>query len=663
MSTHQKIYRVALPVPLRTCFDYTGFQDAPSIAIGSRVLVPFGKKEKVGVVLELTDTTSISEKNLKSIIKVLEPFPLFPPSLCAFIQKIAKYYHHPVGEVAFTSTPQALRKGESSALSLESPTVHLPDAPKKKMNEMQARAYHSVCAKASQFAPFLLEGITGSGKTEVYLQLTEYFLQQNQQVLILVPEIALTPQTLSRFQKRFSKVLCYHSKMTPSARWQAWLSIRHCQTHILIGTRSSVFLPFPSLGLIIVDEEHDLTFKQQDGFRYSARDAALLRAQLARCPVVLGSATPAFETLFNVEQKKYQGLYLPKRANEAPLPKMTIIDVRHKKLKGGLSSMLLEHIQAHLNNQGQILLFINRRGYAPVFMCYACGWIAQCCHCDARFTYHHQAQLLICHHCFTQISLPPACPTCQAQNLHPVGQGTERLEDHLRTLFPEIPLARLDSDATRKKENLTKILESAKQNQTRILIGTQMLTKGHHFPHLSMVAIVDADGGLFSTDFRAIERMAQLIIQVAGRAGRAHVAGEVFIQTLHPEHALLQQILRQDYHALASLLLKERKICQLPPYTHWALIRAQAKRGELALAFLKKVRAQLQPLSTKVTMEGPISATMQKRQGYFRYQLLLHANSRKDLHHLLSHSTIILENTKHSKQVRWSLDVDPLEIG
>lgn len=652
MSVDGLIAQVALPVPLRRLFDYRLSSSAETDLRGSRVKVSFGRRQLVGVIMHQTQHSAIKAEQLKTIEHIYEE-SLFPHSLCNFIEKMAHYYHYPIGEVAFTGMPSLLRQGKACP-STQELTLTLQQG--FVLNAHQQDALDSIL-QANQFQAFLLEGITGSGKTEIYLQAAAQQVKQNKQVLILVPEISLTPQTEQRFKQRFGEsVLCYHSRLSPLNRLNAWLQVRHQQVHIIIGTRSAIFLPFADLGLIVIDEEHDPSFKQQEGFRYSARDGAVLRAKAANCSIILGSATPAFESLFNAKMGKYQKLILPKRATQTLLPEIIQIDIRHKKLEGGLSPTLLQAIGEELAH-GQVLLFINRRGYAPTLMCFSCQWIAHCQQCDARLTYH-QSGILLCHHCSFQMKKPDLCPHCQANALHPIGQGTQRLESVLRKHFPTINLARIDSDVTRKKGILEDLLAGIQKREIPLLIGTQILAKGHHFPHLSLVAIVDTDGGLFSVDFRAIERMAQLIIQVAGRAGRVHQAGKVMIQTFHPEHPLLKQILQQDYRQLADSLLLERQRCQLPPFSHLALIRAQAKTPERVQKQLKSLQSRLL-VNPSVQIIGPLPAPMLKRQGNYHYQLLIQAHERKALHQVLSYAVTLLESIKNLK---WSLDVDPIEM-
>lgn len=664
MNRPAVVYQIALPIPRRRLFDYLPPENAIApLDLGHRVWVPFGKQKRMGIVLAKTDRSELPIEQLKPIDSVCDETPLFPPSLCDFIKKIAHYYHYPIGEVAFTGWPTLLRKGK-----VPTHTAHTfsPAADPERslvLNTAQQSAIDAILSDQKKFQPFLLEGITGSGKTEVYLQVARQIFASHKQILVLIPEISLTSQTVERFVARFSEhVFAYHSRISPTQRAAIWMKVRSQTPVVIIGTRSAIFLPFDNLGLILVDEEHDPSFKQQEGLRYSARDAAVLRAQASSCPVVLGSATPAFETLFNVASEKYKALSLPYRATHTALPRMLLYDIRHKKLDGGLSSQLLAHVKSHLAQNGQVLFFINRRGFSPVLMCYDCGWLAMCHRCDAKLTYHQNQQQLICHHCLYQHPCPSHCPACQAHALHPVGQGTERIEQTLATHFPTFPIVRLDSDVTRQKGMLTERLQLAESNTARLVIGTQILAKGHHFPHLSLVCIVDADAGLFSTDFRAIEKMAQLIIQVGGRAGRVHAAGEVIIQTLHPEHPLLQKMLVQNYSQLATELLQERQRCKLPPFSHWALLRAEARSSELPLQLLHDLQQHFQQYDSLVSLLGPLPAPMHRRQGRYRYQLLIQSNDRRSLHRLLSHSADLLERHPLSKKVRWSLDVDPIEM-
>lgn len=665
MTQNSAILKVALPTPLRTLFDYLPNEEiCTKIQPGMRVLVPFGKRELVGIVLDIDNHSAIEANKLKPIIRLLDEKPLFPANLIQFFLKAAQYYHHPIGEVVFSGFPSDLKKDKSLKPLKDISPQSFKDSPYT-FNPAQETAISGILEHIHHFHAFLLQGITGSGKTEVYLELARKLLLEHKQILILVPEISLTPQTLRRFESRFGDIVgCYHSQLTPAKRRDAFLQVQAGHIQLVVGTRSALFLPFQQLGMIVVDEEHDASFKQQEGFKYSARDLSVLRAKILNIPVVLGSATPSFESLHNVQMGKYQFFELPNRATQAALPKVALIDVRHKKLQSGLSALLIEKIKQALKRNEQVLLFINRRGFAPVYMCFDCGWFANCPHCESKLTYHLVKNKLICHSCERVIPLPLQCPECKGDALNMLGQGTERVEETLKQIFPEYTISRVDSDTTRPKGHLHQLLEEAKNHQAQILIGTQILAKGHHFPHLSLVAVLDADGGLLSADFRAQERMAQLLIQVSGRAGRVHQAGHVYIQTFHPDHPFMKHICTQDYPALAQQLLAQRQKANLPPFSHLALIRANDRQTELPETFLQYAQETLknQYADNIIQVKGPIPSPFYKRQGRYHYQLLIQANDRQALHKAMSYSAHFLSESKLGKKLRWSLDVDPIEM-
>ena len=533
------------------------------------------------------------------------------------------------------------------------------------LNNDQQQAVSRILASEGNYHAFLLDGVTGSGKTEVYLRVIESLLADNQQVLVLVPEIGLTPQLVSRFQRRFqaTPIAVLHSGLNDQERLQAWLSAAKGEAGVIIGTRSALLTPLARPGMIIVDEEHDLSFKQQEGFRYSARDLAVVRARHLNIPVILGSATPALESLYNCDRERFTRLHLPERAGTASPPDFRLLDVRGQKLDNGLSAQLLTHIQSHLDSDGQVLLFINRRGFAPVLMCHDCGWHARCNRCDAHMTVHQHAHRLRCHHCGSERPLPVNCPDCAGTEMLQVGYGTERVEQVLQAHFPTTPILRIDRDTTRRKGAMQAMLDQVKRGKSQILVGTQMLAKGHHFPNLTLVGLLDADYGLFSADFRAAERLGQLVLQVAGRAGRAERRGEVLIQTHHPESPLLQSLLSHDYGRFAQTLLAERQAANLPPFSHLTLLRAEAVDAQAPLRFLEEARIQADTLNCAgVELYGPFPAPMERRAGRSRAQLLLQSNSRSILQQLLTSWLQRLETLKSGRKVRWSIDVDPLEM-
>lgn len=558
------------------------------------------------------------------------------------------------------------RRGWVETCRLETPLTHEPPRESvHRLSDAQESAVTQVDAALGEFKPFLLHGVTGSGKTEVYLHLIEKVVSRGEQALVLVPEISLTPQLMARFTGRLgSQVALLHSALADGEREMTWHAMRRGEKRVLVGTRSAIFTPMPRLGLIVVDEEHDLSYKQQEGFRYSARDLALVRAQQYGCPVVLGSATPSLESLRNALEGRYQRLLLPQRVANASLPALHLIDVRSVPLQGGLSPALIREMGSALEAGGQVMLFLNRRGYAPMLTCHACGWLTDCPRCDARMTHHRKQRLLWCHHCGHQRPVPAQCPSCGSPDLRAVGQGTERIEETLGQLFPELPLARIDRDSTSRKGSLEHLLEGIRAGAYPLLLGTQMLAKGHHFPDVTLVGILDVDQGLFGADYRAPERMAQLILQVAGRAGRAERPGRVLIQTRHPDHPLMQRLTRDGYEAFAGEALAERRLAALPPYTHQALLRAEATRASDPLAFLNRAAEMGRglPGAEPVEFWGPVPAPMERRAGRVRAHLLLQSAQRAALHRWLKQWLQELVALPEARRVRWSLDVDPMEM-
>ena len=532
------------------------------------------------------------------------------------------------------------------------------------LNAGQAAAVEAVAADLDRFDAFLLDGVTGSGKTEVYLALVERTVAAGRQALVLVPEIGLTPQLVRRFRRRLPvPVAVLHSGLADGERLCAWAAARDGEAPVVIGTRSAVFVPLARPGLVVVDEEHDPSFKQQEGFRYSGRDLAVVRAQRTGVPVVLGSATPSLESLQNARDGRYRRLELPERTGEARHPPIRLLDLRRKTLDGGLSEPLLQAMQRHLDDDGQVLLFLNRRGYAPALLCHECGWLAECRRCDARLTYHRAQGRLRCHHCGAERPVDRQCGGCGGLDLRPVGQGTEQLEEVLARRFPDQGVVRIDRDSTRRKGAMESLLAQARTGEGRILIGTQMLAKGHHLPGITLVGIVDADQGLFSADFRAGERLAQLVVQVAGRAGRADKPGEVLIQTHQPDHPLLQGLVASDYAGFAELALAEREQAALPPFSRLALLRADATEADAPWAFLEEAYTRAEAVGTgPVMLLGPAPAPMERRAGRYRAQLLLQAPARGPLHGFLERWLPELEGLKAGRKVRWSLDVDPMEM-
>jgi len=544
-----------------------------------------------------------------------------------------------------------------------SPATHAVAESGPELTPEQHTAVAAIEAAHGQYAPFVLHGVTGSGKTEVYLRAIAATIARDEQALVLVPEISLTPQLVARFAARFPGPLAVlHSGLTDTERLLAWRAARAGSAPVVIGTRSAVFAPLARPGLIVVDEEHDPSYKQQDGFRYSARDLALARAQRHGIPVVLGSATPSLESLQRIRAGRAQRLDLPNRTAGAKPPGLHLIDLRAHAQTQGVATPTVLTIQRHLAAGGQVLVYLNRRGYAPTLFCPGCGWIAPCPRCDARLTVHQRERSLDCHHCGTHRPIPELCPDCGTA-VKPVGQGTERIEETLTTLFPGAALARIDRDAMRKRGSLEDTLQRIHSGEVKLLVGTQMLTKGHHFPLVSLVVVLNADQGLFGTDFRAAERLAQTIVQVSGRAGRAERPGEVLIQTEYPDHPLLQQLVNGGYDAFATAALIEREQAHWPPFARVAVLRAEAPGRDAPLAFLGHARVLAESCGMAgVEILGPAAAPMERRAGHYRAQLLLHAPTHSPLQRLLARWVPLLEEAPEARKVRWALDVDPLEL-
>lgn len=727
---HTTFLQIALAVPLDRLFDYLPPEDFDSNTAkpGIRVLVPFGKGRKVGVLLAIRNSSEVDNAKLKRVEQILDAEPLLSAVDIQLLQWSSHYYHHPLGEVLATAFPVALRQGKPAILQHEASfaltplgRTTLPEqlkrAPKQQAllalfqahgdviggaeliehkpalkalleknlleirqapavphaitlgsalsaNAEQQAAIEAIVSTLGHFNVALLEGVTGSGKTEVYMQAIAAVLEQGRQVLVLLPEITLTPQLEQRFRRRFAvPIVTFHSKLTDNQRLNAWLSMQQGHAAIMLGTRSALFTPLRNPGLIILDEEHDTSFKQQEGFRFSARDVAIARAKSLDIPVVLGSATPSLESLFNVDRRRYRLLHLPSRAGNAVAPTFQLLDIRNKKIQAGLSEQLISAMKATLAQGQQVLLFLNRRGYAPVQICHGCGWVSRCRRCDANLVIHAADALLRCHHCGSEQALTRQCPACKTGELQALGLGTERIEQTLGTLFPGNSVIRLDKDTTQRKGSLENYLEQINRGDAEIILGTQMLAKGHHFPNVTLVAILDIDSGLFSIDYRAGEKLAQMIVQVAGRAGRADKPGRVILQTRHPQHPLLLTLLNSGYRAFAQAALLERHQALLPPYSHQALFRVHATNAQAPQQFLQALCGLIgQANSGKTSVLGPVTAPMARRAGQFRFQLLLQSPQRQDLHRLLDTILPAIAKLKEAKTVRWSLDVDPVDL-
>lgn len=527
----------------------------------------------------------------------------------------------------------------------------------------QGEAIKTVSSSLHHYGCFLLNGVTGSGKTEIYMHLMHEVIQRQQQVLILLPEIGLTPQFIRRLEQGTgTPVAVYHSGLSDRERLNTWLLARDNRVQVILGTRSAIWIPLQAPGLFIVDEEHDPSYKQQEGFRYSARDLALVRARNANCPVILGSATPSLESINNRSRRDFREIRLSQRVADAGMPRLLVLDLKHSVMNGALCGSLHQHIRKTLDKRQQVLIFQNRRGYSPAYLCHECGWLATCERCDKLMTLHKSRQILWCHHCDRQSRIPDRCPGCRHDMLIEIGHGTERIEEDLKTACPDANVVRIDRDTTRRKGSMVQMNEEILSGKADILVGTQMLAKGHHFPGVTLVVIIDVDSSLYSTDFRATERMAQLITQVSGRAGRGKDKGTVIIQTHYPEHPLLRILLDEGYMAFTSRLLEERRESGLPPFRFMALLRAEANRLTDCESFLHEARTLLNNRDRQLDIAGPLPAPMERKAGRYRMQLMLLSNSRRALNESLHALLPGLEGSKLARRVRWSIDVDPQDM-
>ncbi|MBI4937818.1 MAG: primosomal protein N' [Nitrosomonadales bacterium] len=729
------IARVALDVPLPTLFDYAA---ADGIASGQRVLVPFGRKQMVGVVMECAADSALTAERIKPIAQVLDETPLLSAGLLALLRFCSDYYHHPIGATVLSALPARLRSGKRAgleevpqyALSASGRALGLSEFPKRKVVQRRILAMlsgqpcnlaqimalsatagkqlkvlmaegwvehyvpvpsqspedgrnavrhtfnnaHTLTAEQQQavdavaqtsgYTCFLLHGVTGSGKTEVYVHLMHRALQRGGQVLLLVPEINLTPQLENYFRSRLpdAELVSLHSGLGEGARARNWLSAQSGRARVVLGTRLAVFAPLPQLALLIVDEEHDASFKQQDGLRYSARDVAIFRASQCGAPIVLGSATPSLESYYNAQSGRYTLLQLTGRALAAArLPAVRCININQTVMHHGISENLLREIGQRIERREQSLLFINRRGYAPVLMCSACGWLSGCPNCAGKLVLHLLDRRLRCHHCGYQIRVPNACPSCGDADLKPVGAGTQRVESILLERFPQARILRVDRDSTRHKGAWNVMRQQIHDEAVDILVGTQMLAKGHDFPNLTLVGVLNPDSALYSSDFRASEKLFAQLAQVAGRAGRAGKPGEVLVQTAFPDHPLFRALRHHDYAAWAKTLLGERKSAGFPPFVHQAMLRAEGKQEPAVYAFLQMAREAAIALALPVEVYGVVPAAMPRRASHIRAQLLVQCETRKPLQQFLRAWRPLLDALPANK-LRWSLDIDPLEF-
>ncbi len=722
------IVRVALPIPLPQVFDYVA-ADASPADVGRCVKVPFGRGERTGLIVALGDEAEVEPARLKAVQHIQRAVPALPADWLELVGFVARYYHAPLGEVVALALPPGLRRADGVSDEDEDPVLEIAPAghaalaaarrasrslallqalaggggPWRRsviraleageavgdllkrgwltlaalaadrhatgalptLTTEQAAAVEAVLDSGAGFKAWLLHGVTGSGKTEVYLRLAAHMLAQGRQVLMLVPEIALTPQLEQRVASRFAaaNVVSLHSALADGARSRGFVQALSGRADIVLGTRLAVFAPLPRLGLILVDEEHDASYKQQEGVRYSARDLAVWRARQRGVPVVLGSATPALETWHHARNGRYALRTLGQRAVAATMPSVRCIDTRRLKLDEGLSPALQAAIAQRLERGEQSLVFLNRRGYAPVLSCPSCGWVSRCPHCSANLVVHLADRRLRCHHCGCDGAIPPACPSCGDQDIQPFGRGTQRVEARLTELFPQARVLRVDRDAARTRSQWEKLLETIAAGEADILVGTQMMAKGHDFPKLTLVGVIGADSSLHAADFRAPERLFQQLMQVGGRAGRGTLPGEVLIQTEYPMHPLYQHLARHDFDAFARMALQERRAAGFPPFTHQAMLRADAPALDDAVSFLRHARRLAETLaSAELRIFDPVPMRMTRLARRERAQLLVEADQRAPLQAFLADWVGVLYQQRTARELRWQLDVDPLEV-
>ncbi len=663
------IVRVALPVAAATEFDYWVPDGAP-VRRGSIVRVALGPRRLIGVVHEIVAATSVPHDKLQTLTDIAEVPPL-PDDVLALAAFVASYYQEPLGQALALAVPP-LTSGRSRApRPVDTAAAPVAAQGVVEFNAEQAAAIESIAAAGSAgFVPFLLFGVTGSGKTDVYMAAAQRAIARGGQVLMLVPEINLTPQLAQRLNAALPgiAIALLHSGLSPTARRAHWLDAATGRARLVVGTRLAVFAPLPDLQLVIVDEEQDSSYKQQDNIRYHARDAAVWRAHHRGVPVVLGSATPSLESWLHVRDQRYRRLDLRQRADtRATLPLIRLVDNRAARGMDGIGAEMRAAIASRLARQEQSLVFVNRRGFAPSLNCASCGWDAQCPRCSARLTVHRAPPSLRCHHCGHIERLPVACPTCGNVDLLPLGYGTQRLERALATAFPEARIARVDRDSTRVRGAFAAVRDRVAANELDILVGTQMLAKGHDFPRLTLVGVLGADNALYSADFRATERLGALLMQVAGRAGRAGLAGEVVVQTDFPAHPVYAAVRTHDYESLAATLLAERRMAALPPFTHLALLTAEAHERAVVDAYLAAAHAAARALVATAHLEvevfAPVSALLARRAGFERAQIAVQSERRGALQRFLAEWHGALAEAPGQRRVRWAVDVDPAGFG
>ena len=655
-------YDIAINVPLRKCFTY---KSNTKISAGTRVQVSFGTKKVLGIVVRKLKKINpqIKKNTIKDVISI-DKYKCFDKPTFDSVLWASEYYHHPIGEVFFSFIPTTLRKDASKKITHIKTKINYSINEENKsfaLNDEQKKAVNNI-SKIKGFAPSLLYGVTGSGKTEVYLRLTEDYIKKDKSVLILVPEINLTPQLINRFKNRFNgEIGVFHSNLTPKKRFETWLKSKFGEIKIVIGTRSSIMMPLDELGLIIVDEEHDQSYRQSEGFKFSARDMAIKRSQIDNIPLVLGSATPSLQTLKLVSEKKFKKFEILKRTDGKSPPKLIALDINNSELIEGIAEESMTAIEKTISKGEQALVFINRRGFAPLSECADCGWVASCKLCDSNLVFHKSKNRLICHKCESVFKVSKACPECNSSKIETHGLGTEKIEEVLKSKFVNIPIIRFDHDSTKRKGSLEKIYSQIHESRAAILVGTQMLTKGHDFPRVTMCVILNADNGLISPELNAIEKISQQLIQVSGRAGRNNNLAKVIIQTRYPDDLNLKKIKTGNYKLIADQCLENSKLKNFPPYSSICLLRCTSPNLNNCLNFLNRAH-QILKSKNKLSAVGPLPSIPAKVKGNSRFHLILQSSTKTYLNRVLKFLINEFENWPEAKKIKWSFDIDPYDM-
>ena len=650
------LINVALDVPINKLYDYAC--NTPGIKIGCRVKVQFGKSLRIGIVIGFNKNKGLTDKyQIKEIIEVIDKEPLLTKEIIKTCKWASAYYHHPIGQVVFTAITPIHRKGKSEPKKNMEIQNCIPEK-KLKLNKEQNNIVENIFRDINTYKVNVIRGVTGSGKTEVYAKIVQKLFEHDAQVLIMVPEINLIPQTISRFKKYLDiEPIEYHSNLTPAQKCRVWKLCKNKKKLLIIGTRSSVFLPFINLKLLGVDEEHDYSYKQNEMFRYNARDIGILRSKNFNCPVILGSATPSFETIHNIVTHKYKQYEMKNRYFKSKLPLISIVDTSIDKPDEGISKTLKDNMKKELNNNKKVILFIGRRGFSNTVICSECKSIIKCPKCDVYMTYHKSIERLICHQCEFKQSFKEIKECCQNPTLVTLGVGTQRLENKIKKIFPNKRVMRVDSDNISSKKDLNDFIIKANNDEIDIFIGTQMIVKGHDFNNVSLVGIINIDAGLYSTDFRGLEKTAQLITQVAGRSGRQEEQGQVIVQTNNPKHDLLQKILKEGYEKFSKFALKQRELVNLPPYSHIGIIKTSSPNKYISKSILSEiVKFKKNKL---VFVYGPSPSGISKKNNEYYYQIIVGSNSPKLLSEHISRIKLYLFGI--DKKIKWHIDIDPIE--